>query len=34
MRIIGRGKGTNAMIHSLECQHYIFINLHDTKVCY
>lgn len=28
----GRGKGTHAMTHALEAQHYIFINLHDTKV--
>ena len=28
----GRGQGTPAYTHSLECNHYMFINLDDSKI--
>ena len=28
----GRGQGTPAYTHSLECNHYMFINLNDSKI--
>ncbi|CAD7971029.1 unnamed protein product [Amoebophrya sp. A120] len=28
----GRGKGTTAYLHSLECEHYVFINLDNAKI--
>ena len=27
----GRGKSTPAYTHSVQCGHFVFINLHDTK---
>ena len=27
----GRGKGTHAYLHALDCKHYVYLNLHNAK---